>query len=296
MAQTTADIWAAAERLETRGERASVRNVRAELGGGDPGTIGRALKQRPAGQATVSQQQTVPDAVTRALVDWAAQIATTATASAQAELATTNEDYETVLAQTDDLLRQIDALRAELEAVRKERDTTQGALEAVQRQTSQLAADLAAERARSAELDQRLAGSQAEVLLAKETMQEHETLRADNTRLIDQAATAKAALEAATTRAVAAEARADQADLRAREAAQEAAAAKSAAAAAEATAAAAIERVAAAEARAERAHEHLLAIASRPRKVMKEKATVEPTSKRRTSSKAMQAKEEKAEE
>ena len=136
-------------------------------------------------------------------------------------------------------------------------------------------------------------------MLAKETMQEHETLRADNTRLIDQAATAKAALEAATTRAVAAEARADQADLRAREAAQEAAAAKSAAAAAEAaeaTAAAAIERVAAAEARTERAQEHLLAIASRPRKVMKEKATEEPTNKRRTSSKAMQAKEEKAEE
>ena len=255
MAQTTAEILAAAEALESRGERVSVRNVRAELGGGDPGTIGRALKQRRETTAAATKAATVaalPDNVTRTLTDWAGRLATELTAAARADLATTSDDYETILAQVDSLQVQIEELNAALATMRQERDTATGALEAVQEHVKTMAADLVAERTKVAELEQRLAGQQAQMLIAEETRRENSDLRSENKRLIEQATASHSAHAAETVRADAAEARATAAEGRARDAEQTAATARAEAAAANARADVADQRTSAAENRADR--------------------------------------------
>lgn len=300
MAQTTAEILQAAEDLAASGERVSVRSVRAKLGGGDPGTIGRALRERRENaaviQAAKAQQPALPDALSRALVDWAGGLVADQAKAARADLADTNDDNDALLALVEELKAQIADLNATITTTRQERDTNAGALEAVHGQIKQISADLAAERAKSAELEQRLAGQQAQILAAQTTEQNNAELRTENKRLIEQAATANAALKAATDRAEAAEQKAEQADQRARTAERDAAAARAEAAAAKATATAAEQAAAAAEGRAERAQDEarqLLAALTVTRPADKEamETTTETKTKRSRKTKTEQADE-----
>lgn len=257
MAQTTTEILNAAAALAARGERVSVRNVRAELGGGDPGTIGRALKQRredtAAAKADAAQNPTLPDAVSRSLTEWAGRLAAELTATTRDELATTSEDYEVILAESDDLKARIEALTEELATARQEHSATAGELRAVREQAEQLAADLAAERTKAADLEQRLAAQQARILNAEKIERENAELRTENKTLIERAATASAALEAETARANQAEQRTAQAEERARAADERAAKATADAAASSAKADAAEQRAEAVEKWADRA-------------------------------------------
>lgn len=300
MAQTTAEILQAAEDLAASGERVSVRSVRAKLGGGDPGTIGRVLRERRENaaviQAAKAQQPALPDVLSRALVDWAGSLVADQARAARADLADTNDDNDALLAQVEELKAQIADLNATITATRQERDTNAGALNAVQKQVEEQAAACAAERARNAELDQRLASQQAQILAAEEVRREIAELRAENQRLIEQAATANAALKAATDRAETAEQKAEQADQRAHVAEQDAAAARAEAAAARATATAAEQTAAAAESRAERAQDEarqLLAALTATRPADKEamETTPETKTKRRRKTKTEQADE-----
>ena len=125
MTRTTDNILAAAAAIEARGERVSVRRVRAELGAGDPSTIARALKTRRESTAATTQAATaapaIPDNVTRTLTEWAGRLAAELTAATRADLATTSEDYDAILAQVDDLQEQLTAAQAALAAAQHER-------------------------------------------------------------------------------------------------------------------------------------------------------------------------------
>ena len=262
MAQTTADILKAARELEARGERVSVRSVRAALGGGDPGTIGRALKEHRENTAALkeaaAQQPALPDSVTRVLIDWAGNLVADQAATARAELKDTNDDNEDLLAQVEELKGQIATLEAALRTAQHERDTTAGMLTAVQQQVQEQASELAKERARAAELDQQVANQKAQILAADETRQEIVTLRGENQRLIERATTAETALKAAEARAEAAENRERQVEQRARDAENDAAQARIEAAEAKATAKADQQRAADAETRAQQAETRAL--------------------------------------
>ena len=270
MAQTTAEILQAAEELAATGERVSVRSVRARLGGGDPGTIGRALKgyrEAAAAHATATAQQPIlPDALTRALVDWAGKLVTEQVKTVREELKATSDDNDTYLAQVDALEAKIAELESALAVAQRECAETAGARDAVQKQVETQATELAQERARAAELDQRLTNQTAQIQAAKETRQEIAAVRAENQALIERATAAETALKDAVTRAESAEKKVELAEQRIREAEQAAATARSEAAAATAKADAAeraaetAERTAAAaETRAETAQQHLFA-------------------------------------
>ena len=257
MAQTTADILKAARELEAKGERVSVRSVRAALGGGDPGTIGRALKEHRENTAALkeaaAQQPALPDSVTRVLIDWAGNLVADQAATARAELKDTNDDNEDLLAQVEELKGQIATLEATLRTAQHERDTTAGMLTAVQQQVQEQASELAKERARAAELDQQVANQKAQILAAEEIRQEIVALRGENQRLIERASTAETALKAAEARAEAAENKERQVEQRARDAEKEAAQARIEAAEAKATAKADQQKAADAETRAQQA-------------------------------------------
>ena len=108
MTRTTDNILAAAAAIEARGERVSVRRVRAELGAGDPSTIARALKTRRESTAATTQAATaapaIPDNVTRTLTEWAGRLAAELTAATRADLATTSEDYDAILSVLVDVI------------------------------------------------------------------------------------------------------------------------------------------------------------------------------------------------
>ena len=174
MAQTTEQILAAASALESRGERVSIRSVRAELGGGDPGTIGRILKQRREGTGTTTTEKTVslPDTITRTLNEWAKQLVAAQTENIRVELATAHEDNEALLAQMEALQGQMEALQNELDMMRRERDTTAGALAAVQKQVESQAAELAQERAQAITLREQVAAAKATAAAAEARLDE----------------------------------------------------------------------------------------------------------------------------
>lgn len=259
MGQTTAEILTAARDLENRGERVSVRSVRAALGGGDPGTIGRALKEyredAAAKKTATAQQPALPENVTRTLVEWAGNLVADQAAAAREELKGTSDDNEDLLAQVDALKAQIAELENTLAVTQRERDTTQGALAAVQRQVEEQASELAKERARAADLDQQVANQKAQILAAEETRKEIAELRTQNQLLIERATAAETALKAAASRAEAAEKKAEQADQRARDAEQDATAARIEAAEAKAKVSGAEQKAADAETRAQTALE-----------------------------------------
>lgn len=132
MAQTTEQILAAAAALESRGERVSIRSVRAELGGGDPATIGRVLKQRREGAVEPERPVlALPNTLTRALAEWAGEMAAGKVESIRAELETAHNDNETLLAQVEELQAQMNTQAEQLAAEQKAHDITKGELRAL---------------------------------------------------------------------------------------------------------------------------------------------------------------------
>ena len=195
---TQEEIVKAAEALEARGERASVRKVRAELGGGDPGTIARALKARRENDGAVPQEQMpdVPEGVLRVLAGWACQVATVAAAEASAALATAGEDNEAILGQVDDLQKQLAALQTELEAAKNEAASVSGQLKAALDAAEQAARERDEARAQADSQGKRLVAFEAKVAAADAIKSEIDALRAENKELIARAATAEASLKA----------------------------------------------------------------------------------------------------
>ena len=209
---TQEEIVQAAEALEARGERASVRKVRAELGGGDPGTIARALKARREGDGAVPQEQMpdVPEGVLRVLTGWACQVATVAAAEASAALATVGEDNEAILGQIDDLQKELAALQAELEATKSEAASMSGQLKAALDAAEQAVKERDEARAKADGLGKQLVAMETKIAAADAAKAEIDALRGENKELIARAATAEASLKAALDAAERAEGRAKQ--------------------------------------------------------------------------------------
>lgn len=209
---TQEEIVKAAEALEARGERASVRKVRAELGGGDPGTIARALKARRENDGAVPQEQMpdVPEGVLRVLAGWACQVATVAAAEASAALATAGEDNEAILGQVDDLQKQLVALQAELEATKNNAASMSGQLKAALDAAEQAVKERDEARAKADGLGKQLVAMEAKIAAADAVKAEIDALRGENKELIARAATAEASLKAALDAAGQAEDRARQ--------------------------------------------------------------------------------------
>lgn len=259
-----ADVANAAATLEKDGIKPTVLLVRAKLGKGSLRDITPLLKRWKAERRgeTTATAAALPEHIAQTIAGIIAQERAAAIATIQAELNETakerDELAEALASREDDAnnatvtinikQERIAEMQGEIAALREQ-------ITQLQAQAEQYAANLTTERARAAELEQRLASQQAQIVTAEETHRDNDTLRAEHVRLVSEAATAKAALDAAQARADAAEARATGAEQRAREAAQEAAQARTEAAAATATAAAATQTATAAETRAQAAQE-----------------------------------------
>lgn len=273
---TNTEIWAAADALEARGERASIRKVRAELGDrGNPGTIGKALRERPTAPLMLAPPPTIPEAVTKALTDWIGQTTKESANKALEALEGTKEDYDSVLMQVEELTAQVAAIQAEKEAAEKALNTAAGELGEVRKHVAVLTAERDEARNRVTELERSLADMESQIAAANTIRADMARLQKEYERLIALESTARTECAAESKRAEKAEEREAAAVKRAEDAQKRVEDERAKASAAEAKTLAAEEKAADAERRTKDAEQRAKDAVSKMEEAVKKMAQVQ---------------------
>lgn len=146
MAITTADIHAAADRLQAEGHSPTLAAVRSALGGGSFTTISEAMKSWRAAQqaAAAPMREAAPEAVGERAAQLAADVWAIAQAMASERLEREREALETTRQELEQQQREAaelaDQLAAELDAARVQIEQQAQELRQAEAQAAQLAA------------------------------------------------------------------------------------------------------------------------------------------------------------
>lgn len=172
-------VVAAIEHLQARGERVSVRSIRAYLGAGSLSTIAKHLQiwreTQPQATGTVIS---IPPAVQQALMSFVMQEYTTRLAAVQSELADREQLNQELLSENDGLQSRVDELESTATQSRDEMANLRGQFERMSVELAEREADLGKARAVNAESDLKLA-------IAATRLQQLQSVEAEAKRLRD---------------------------------------------------------------------------------------------------------------
>jgi colicin import membrane protein len=113
-------VATAAEKLQAAGQRASVRAVMDEIGGGSPNSVLKLLNEWKAGRPVVRVADAALDGkITTAIVEQMQRVATAAAAAAEERAASLSEDLQTMTDANAAAEHEIAALASKLDASQK---------------------------------------------------------------------------------------------------------------------------------------------------------------------------------
>ena len=112
---TYENVVAAAEALVADGQKASVRNVIRQLGGGSPNAVLKLLSEYKAGRPVIRTSNIDLDpSITAAIVRQMRQVAESATTDAEERVAALTDDLSTLAESNGQLEQRVEQLSAEL--------------------------------------------------------------------------------------------------------------------------------------------------------------------------------------
>lgn len=164
------DVAQAADRVAGRGERVTLRSVRAELGTGSLTTIGRHLEDYQGGKRRETANR----------VDAALELPERIVEAIQAEIeAQRRGALEEQAEELETLKADRDALTAEVERLSKEIETAQSERAAHEGRAAELTRGLDIERSARIRAEEKLQSVREQLAVAAATAKEVEQLRAD---------------------------------------------------------------------------------------------------------------------
>ncbi len=170
---TYENVVAAAEALVADGQKASVRNVIRQLGGGSPNAVLKLLSEYKAGRPVIRTSDIDLDpSITAAIVRQMRQVAESATTDAEERVAALTDDLSTLAESNGQLEQRVEQLANELTAAHQqiEQLTSQqhdqqlkfaGELDALRAKNAEISNDLDKERERANGAQQALGRAEA---------------------------------------------------------------------------------------------------------------------------------------